>query len=174
MTDKRKILFVNDEMRMGGVARVLNTLMAALPEDKYEIDLLILHKEGMLLNEIPAKVHVLEGGPFFHAVDEALNDIIERKDLTALARKLRLLFYMKTGLIRSRIIKERKKLLHKQYDVEVAAKEGFCTIFTACGDSRRKINWVLTDYSVNNYSANHMPLVRRALQEIDLNIADSE
>ncbi|MBR3126932.1 MAG: glycosyltransferase, partial [Solobacterium sp.] len=37
-----------------------------------------------------------------------------------------------------------------------------------------KINWVLTDYSVNNYSANHMPLVRRALQEIDLSIADSE
>ncbi|MBQ3273073.1 MAG: glycosyltransferase [Solobacterium sp.] len=174
MTDKRKILFVNDEMRMGGVARVLNTLMAALPEDKYEVDLLILHKEGMLLNEIPAKVNVLEGSPFFHAVDEALNDILERKDLTALARKLRLLFYMKSGLIRGRIIKERKKLLHKQYDVEVAAKEGFCTIFTACGDSRRKINWVLTDYSVNNYSANHMPLVRRALQEIDLNIADSE
>lgn len=174
MTDKRKILFVNDEMRMGGVARVLNTLMAALPEDKYEIDLLILHKEGMLLSEIPDKVHVLEGGPFFHAVDEALNDIIERRDLKALARKLRLLFYMKTGLIHGRIVKERKKLLHKQYDVEVAAKEGFCTIFTACGDSKRKINWVLTDYSVNNYSANHMPLVRRALQEIDLNIADSE
>ena len=48
MTDKKTILFVNDEMRMGGVARVLNTLMAALPEDKYEIDLLILHREGML------------------------------------------------------------------------------------------------------------------------------
>ena len=53
MTDKIKILFVNDEMRMGGVARVLNTLMAALPKDRYEIDLLILHKEGMLLEEIP-------------------------------------------------------------------------------------------------------------------------
>ena len=39
MTDKRKILFVNDEMRMGGVARVLNTLMAALPEDKYAAEL---------------------------------------------------------------------------------------------------------------------------------------
>ena len=30
--EKRTILFVNDEMRMGGVARVLNTLMAALPK----------------------------------------------------------------------------------------------------------------------------------------------
>ena len=55
----------------------------------------------------------------------------------------------------------------------VAAKEGFCTIFTASGDSRRKINWVLTDYSVCNYSRNHMPLVKQALRSIDLNIADS-
>ena len=52
MTDKIQILFVNDEMRMGGVARVLNTLMAALPKDQYDIDLLILHKEGMLVEEI--------------------------------------------------------------------------------------------------------------------------
>ena len=43
MTGKRKILFVNDEMRMGGVARVLNTLMTYLDKDKYEIDLLVLH-----------------------------------------------------------------------------------------------------------------------------------
>lgn len=36
-----------------------------------------------------------------------------------------------------------------------------------------KVNWVLTDYSVCNYSANHMRLVKSALQKIDLNIADS-
>ena len=174
MTAKKQILFVNDEMKMGGVARVLNTLMAALPEDKYDIDLLILHKEGMLLEEIPSKVHVIEGSPFFSAVDQSLELLWQEKKLGALAGKLRLLAYMKTGLIRRRIQSERKKILHKQYDVEVAAKEGFCTIFTACGDSKRKINWVLTDYSVCNYSRNHMPLVKKALEEIDLNIADSE
>ena len=59
-------------MQMGGVARVLNTLMAALPEDRYEIDLLVLHREGMLLKEIPEKVHVIEGTPFFRAVDQSL------------------------------------------------------------------------------------------------------
>ncbi len=173
MTDKKKILFVNDEMQMGGVARVLNTLMAALPEDKYEIDLLVLHKEGMLLSEIPAKVHVIEGTPFFNTVDEALNDLVKRREFSHVMGKLRLLTYMKTGLIKKKIVKERKKILSKRYDVEVAAKEGFCTIFTAYGDSLRKINWVLTDYSVCNYSKNHMPLVKEALKHIDLNIADS-
>lgn len=174
MENKIKILFVNDEMRMGGVARVLNTLMAALPKDRYDIDLLVLHKDGMLLKEIPEGVTVIEASPFFKPVTESLDLLIEDKNLPAIASKVRLLTYMKTGLIKGKIQKERKKLLNKQYDVEVAAKEGFCTIFTAYGDSKKKINWVLTDYSVCNYSKNHMPLVSKALQRIDFNIADSE
>ncbi len=174
MTDRRKILFVNDEMKMGGVARVLNTLMKALPQDLYEVDLLVLHKEGMLLEDIPDHVKVYQGSPFFRTVDRSLNSLVKERDILAVFSKLRLLFYMKTGLIRKRIAAERHKILEKQYDVEVAAKEGFCTVFTACGDSLRKINWVLTDYSENNYSRNHMKLVKEALKHIDLNIADSE
>lgn len=173
MTDKKKILFVNDEMRMGGVARVLNTLMANLPKDKYEIDLLILHKQGMLLDEIPEGINIIEGTTFFRPVDESLDALVKGFHVFETWRKLRLLFYMKTGLIKGKIKKERKKILNKTYDVEVAAKEGFCTIFTAYGDSKRKINWVLTDYSVCNYSKNHMGLVKDALRYIDLNIADS-
>ncbi len=174
MTAKKKILFVNDEMTMGGVARVLNTLMAALPKDQYDIDLLVLHKRGMLLEKVPEGVRVLEGTPFFNAVDLSLADLKKSRDPAAIRSKARLLFYMKTGLIAGKIKAERKKILDRQYDVEVAAKEGFCTIFTAYGDSKKKINWVLTDYSVRNYSSNHMPLVKRALAKIDLNIADSE
>jgi glycosyltransferase involved in cell wall biosynthesis len=174
MGDKRSILFVNDEMQMGGVARVLNTLMAALPRDRYEIDLLVLHPRGMLMEEIPEDVHVLAGTPFFTPVDEALDTLAAERNFKELAKKLRLLFFMKTRLIIPRIRRERRKMLTKHYDVEVAAKEGFCTIFTACGDSSRKVNWVLTDYSVCNYSKNHMPLVKEALAKIDLNIADSQ
>ena len=174
MTDKKRILFVNDEMRMGGVARVLNTLMAALPKDRYDIDLLVLHKRGMLLEKVPEGVRVLEGTPFFSAVDLSLADLWKKKDMQGIHAKTKLLFYMKSGLIVKKIQEERKKILDRQYDVEVAAKEGFCTIFTAYGDSKRKINWVLTDYSICNYSSNHMGLVKRALQKIDLNVADSE
>lgn len=158
---------------MGGVARVLNTLMTHLPADRYTIDLLVLHKQGMLLKEVPKNVHVIEGTPYFSTVDESLAAIQKEKNIGKLFRKLRLLFDMKTRLIIPKIKRERKKMLARHYDIEVAAKEGFCTIFTACGDSDRKINWVLTDYSVCNYSKNHMALVRQALRRIDLNIADS-
>lgn len=171
--DKRRILFVNDEMEMGGVARVLNTLMKNLDQQVYQIDLLVLHKTGTLLQDIPEGVRVIEGTSFFNAVDSPLKELLKKGDLPHLFSKLRLLLYMKTGLIRSKILKERKKMLSGVYDVEMAAKEGFCTIFTAYGNSKRKVNWVLTDYSVCNYSVNHMRLVKSALQKIDLNIADS-
>ncbi len=173
MTDKKKLLFVNDEMEMGGVARVLNTLIEHLPEDLYDIDLLVLHAHGAMLEDVPKKVRVIHGSPFFSAVDASLAALWAEKDWRGIAAKIRLLLYMKTGAIKKKIERERKALLDTQYDVEVAAKEGFCTIFTAYGDSKRKINWVLTDYSVRNYSSNHMRLVRQALENIDLNIADS-
>lgn len=174
MENKRKILFVNDEMHMGGVARVLITLMKALLKENYEVDLLVLHKEGMLLKEIPEEVTVIEGTPFFNTVDLSLQSLLKEKKMDGILSKTRLLLYMKTGLIKKKIQEERKNILHKKYDVEVAAKEGFCTIFTAYGDSTKKINWVLTDYSVKNYSSNHMKLVKQALSKIDMNIADSE
>ena len=95
MTDKKSILFVNDEMRMGGVARVLNTLMAALPADQYDIDLLVLHRRGMLLEEVPSNVHIIEGTSFFRPVDESLDQLVSSRDWPETAAKLRLLFYMK-------------------------------------------------------------------------------
>lgn len=174
MANRRRILFVNDEMRMGGVARVLNTLMSQLDPETYEIDCCILHKRGMLIDEIPDYVNIIEGTPFFNTVDEAFLDLLKRFDIPGVFSKLRLLFYMKSGLIRNKIKKERQKIVSTPYDVEVAAKEGFCTIFTAFGDSKKKINWVLTDYSVCNYSKRHMKIVKEALDYIDLNIADSK
>lgn len=174
MTSKKRILFVNDEMEMGGVARVLNTLMANLPNDKYEIDCLVLHKTGLLLNEIPSNVKVISGTKFFETVDQPLIELIKNMDVPLIFSKLRLLLFMKTGLIKERIKKEREELDQNPYDIEVAAKEGFCTIFTAFGKSKKKINWVLTDYSVCNYSKRHMKLVKESLEYIDLNIADSK
>ncbi len=76
--DKRRILFVNDEMEMGGVARVLNTLMKNLDQQVYQIDLLVLHKTGTLLQDIPEGVRVIEGTSFFNAVDSPLKELLKK------------------------------------------------------------------------------------------------
>lgn len=167
---KKKILFVNDEMTMGGVARILNTFLNKIDRERYDIDVLVLHKRGELLSEIPSGINVIGGTSFFNTVDIPLKNC----KLNNIFSKLRLIFYMKTGLIRNKIIKERKKILTKHYDIEFSAKEGFCTIFTGYGDSDKKVNWVQVDYKESNYSSNHMKLVKDALSHIDMNIACSD
>lgn len=168
--EKKKILFVNDEMTMGGVARILCTLLKLTDRNKYEIDLLVLHKRGELLKEIPSDINIISGSSFFNTVDIPLKEC----GINNIFSKIRLIFLMKTGKIKGKIIKERKKILHKHYDIEFSAKEGFCTIFTAYGDSDKKINWVQTDYKVNNFASHHMNLMKDALKYVYMNIACSK
>ena len=167
---KKKILFVNDEMTMGGVARILNTFLNKIDRERYDVDVLILHKRGELLSEIPSGINVIGGSSFFNTIDIPLKSC----KLNNIFSKLRLVFYMKTCLIKNKIVKERKKILDKHYDIEFSAKEGFCTIFNAYCDSDKKVNWVQVDYKESNYSSNHMGLVKDALKHIDMNIACSE
>lgn len=169
----RKILFVNDEMTIGGVAKILNQLIFMMDKEAYEIDLLVLSPRGELMNDIPHNVNVIHGTSFFHTVDTPLSLILKAHDIKRLFNKLRLIVYMKFNFIGARIKKERKKMLTKHYDVEFAAKEGFCTVFVANGNAKRKINWIQVDYKEYNYSKNHMSLLRKALSCIDMNIACS-
>ncbi len=71
---KKKILFVNDEMTMGGVARILNTFLKMIDRNQYDVDLLVLHKRGELLDEIPSDINVIEGSKFFSCIDRPISE----------------------------------------------------------------------------------------------------
>ena len=171
----KKVLFVNDEMVTGGVSRVLNNLLQELvKQTSYEIDLLVLHKHGEMLKDVPDRVNIIAGTPFFKVIDLPLSQIIKSKNISLLINKLYLLFLMKTGWIGRKIKCERKKMKLATYDIEIAFKEGFCTIFVANGDSQKKVNWVHSDYKQQNSSSNHMSLMKKTLQQIDVNVAVSK
>lgn len=166
----KKILFVVDEMRMGGVSRVLIELLKHLDRDKYAIDLLVLHYHGEMIKDIPGHVKVLKGTPFFAAIDIPLRQC----HLNELWHKFKIIFYMKTGLIFNKIKRERKKILTDDYDVEIAYKEGFCTVFVASGNSTKKLDFIHSDYKVENYAKNYMATFKKTLAAIDMNIAVSD
>lgn len=171
----KKILFVTDEMTLGGVSRVLNNLLRQLVhQTDYQIDLLVLHKHGEMLKDIPNEINVLEGTKFFRVIDQPLSQIIRKKNIALLFNKLYLISLMKTGFIGNKIKRERKKMNLSHYDVEIAFKEGFCTIFVANGSSAKKVNWVHLDYKKQNFSSNHMPLMKQTLNAIDVNVAVSK
>ena len=66
---KKKILFINGHLIVGGVERSLVDVLRHLDYDKYDVDLLLLEGYGDYLPEIPQEVNVMmyplndAGGP---------------------------------------------------------------------------------------------------------------
>lgn len=170
---KKNILFVVDEKRMGGVSVLLSDIINLLNKNKYNIDICVLHNAGDYLDNINNKVNIIYGTKFFDTVDENLKGLIKKKQIRKIFSKLRLVFLMKTGLIKHHIIKERKKMQLKNYDVEIAFKDGFCALFTIYGTSKRKIHWLHTDYQEYDCVANYKKLFTELFHEFDKIIAIS-
>jgi glycosyltransferase involved in cell wall biosynthesis len=57
---KHKVIFVMSSMDNGGAERALLNLLEELPEDRYDINLLLLNPTGLFMGQIPEKVNVLQ------------------------------------------------------------------------------------------------------------------
>lgn len=56
----KKILVVMSTLYNGGAERSLVNFLNELPQDKYEIDLLLFKREGMFMKQLPSYVKVLD------------------------------------------------------------------------------------------------------------------
>lgn len=172
---KKKLLFVVDEREMGGVSVVLTDLIHFLDENKYEIDVLVLHDNGTMLNDLGNHVDLIFGTSYFEAIDYTIKEVFKSKNINLIMKKIKVVFDLKTGLIKKRIIKERKKCVKKKYDVEIAFKDGFTALFTAYGDTKRKIHWLHCAYQTNNPNEKYESLFKEALPKFDriVGVADN-
>lgn len=164
---KKNILFVVDEKKMGGVSVLLSDIINKLNLNKYDIDIMVLHNNGNYLDDLPKNVNLIYGTKFFDVVDYTLKETLKSKNIKKILKKLYLIFLMRTKLIAKKIIKERKKCIHKKYDVEIAFKDGFCAIFTAYGDSVKKYHWLHTDYSMYDCTSNYHSLFEEVFLKFD-------
>ena len=150
----KKILFVMPSLRDGGAERSLVNLLTELPEDKYEIDLLLLKKQGTFLSQVPAYVNILEQPPVL-------------KKLYGPVRKAGIYMPVKVfGNLLARIVKSgmgnQKAFmweyfykpvidgLDKEYDVAVGYLGGESTYYIVDKvNAKRKIHWVHNDYRIS-------------------------
>ena len=56
----KKLLFVIMHLRMGGAERSLVNLLSEIDYSKYEVDVLLIKKDGDLIRQLPKEVHLLE------------------------------------------------------------------------------------------------------------------
>lgn len=133
---KQKILIRIGSLRHGGAEKVLVTFLKNLPQDQYEIDLLLNLYSGKYLTEVPAWVHILY-----------LNkgEMITTNRLQDLPKKTFRVLYQK-------ILKTFPKILYrfvlkgKKYDVELAAIHGMRDeILNSPLKFSKKIVWIHND-----------------------------
>lgn len=170
----KKILFVVDERRMGGISILLESILSKLDKKKFKTDVLVLHNNGEMLENLDSDIRVFYGTPYFDAIDYTIKDIIKKKSLSLFIKKFRVVFDMKTGRIKSRIKKERAKILDTEYDVEIAFKDGFTALFTGCGESKRKIHWLHYEYQKLNPNRKYQRVFEEIFPNFALFIAVSE
>lgn len=168
-----KLLFVVDENRRGGVSVALENLIYELIKKECKIDILVLHDQGEMLNNFPENIKIIYGTPYFEAIDYNLVQVLKQRNYLLLMRKLNIVLGLKTGWIKRRIISERKKILDVQYDVEIAFKDGFAAVFTAVGDSKKKIHWLHSEYKNKNSNSKYPRIFKRILPLFDNIVAVS-
>lgn len=171
---KKNILFVVDNLKMGGVTKVLINMLKSLDNSDYNIDLLVLHYYKDMLIDLPNNIKIIKGSKYFHIVDQNLKSLLVNKDIKNIFRKCCFSFNIKTNIIKRKIKKDRLKNIKKQYDVEIAFGDGFPYLYTSYGNSIKKIAWMHSDVAVRDYSARYYKNIKNALSKMDLCIAVSD
>lgn len=170
----KDVLFVVDNLVMGGVTKVLENLLNNLNYKKYNVDLLVLHYYEDVKLQFPPSIKIINGNKYFSYVDKSIKKILKDKDFKSFLNKLKLVLCLKSGRIKKLISKSRKEILDKKYDTEIAFSDGFSHIFVANGDTDNKIAWMHTDISVRNDSKRYYKLVKESLHKMNMCVGVSE
>lgn len=171
---KKNILFVVDERKMGGVSILFEDIMNNFNINKYNIDILVLHNNGDYLVNLPKSINVIYGTKYFSGIDYTIKEALKTFNLSTIYHKIKIVLDMKSGRIKKNIIRERKKILKKKYDVEIAFKDGFTALFTIFGDSKKKIHWLHYEYKKTNPNGKYYKLFKEILPKFDSIIAVSD
>ncbi|PQA94376.1 glycosyl transferase [Chryseobacterium shigense] len=141
---KKKILIRIGSLRHGGAEKVLINFLKNLPEDKYEVDLLINLYTGMYIKEVPSWVnlHYLIKGEM---ITTNKPHEIPVKAFRVLYQKMFLLF----PFLLYRFI-----LKNKKYDVEIAAIHGmYRELLSSPQKDSKKIIWIQNDiFNLKEYT----------------------
>lgn len=151
VSPKIKILFRHRSMEMGGVEKVMLSLLNNLDKEKFEMTVLLSLNQGELRDEIPPhvrKVFLVDGKE-----DLSKNAILQKIQLLKRRKKLQKL------LNNPEIID--KEILKENYDIEIAITyNDFESVLQSTNKNSKKIGWFHSEINVPKLQ----PLVPKILE----------
>lgn len=170
----KKILFVVDERKLGGVSILLENLLNNIDKSKYNIDVLVLHNNGDRLTNLGNNINIIYGSKEFDVIDQDIKKLLKKFKLSLALRKICMSYRLKTGKISAFILDARKSMGLDKYDTEIAFKAGFCSAFVAYGDADKKINWIHEDYATYNRTKRYEDTFKKIFNKFDVHITVSQ
>lgn len=192
---KKRILIVINSLIAGGAEKSCVALLRTLPENKYEIDLMLLSHKGFFLKQLPSWINIVSIPPTYACL------VHKVKKWRFYIKHSPLLWIKKA--IRSRNAKRQPDInivqglyqqwksdlptLEKEYDVAIGYLEGFSNYIVAEKvRAERKIMWIHNNYDDLGYNpifdAEHFskadviatmsPSARKCLQQNFPHLAD--
>jgi len=150
--NKIKVLFRHRSMEMGGVEKVILSMLNHLNKDKFDLTLCLNINQGELRNEIPKhvrKVYLTDGRE-----DLSANSVVQKVQLVK--RKLRLQKALKSPTVA-------QKILNDNYDIEIAPTyAAFSAVLNSANKNSKKIGWFHSDITLPKLQ----PLVPEILKQI--------
>ncbi|MBR6689076.1 MAG: glycosyltransferase [Clostridia bacterium] len=171
---KKRVLFVVDERKLGGVSIVLENILNKIDLKRLDITVLVLHNNGTRLSDLRPEIKVIYGPSSLDAVDQGVKALVLSGKIFKAAKKLYLAYLMKKGKAHKYLRKIRNNMNLGNYDIEVAFKAGICSVFVASGDSKYKLNWVHEDYKTYNMTKRYEKYFKTVFDAFDKHIIVSE
>jgi glycosyltransferase involved in cell wall biosynthesis len=149
---KLKVLFRQRSMEMGGVEKVILSMLNGLDREKFDMTICLNINQGDLRNEIPShvkKVSIASGKEDF-----SKNSLIQKLQLAK--RKFKLDKAQKNPKIADAVLKD-------QFDVEIAPTYAtFSSVLNSSNKNSKKIGWFHSDITLPKLQ----PLVPEILKQI--------
>jgi glycosyltransferase involved in cell wall biosynthesis len=140
---KKKILFVNGHLNVGGVEKSLLDVLKSFNYNLYEVDLVLFEELGDYANEVPKQVNIIfyDLTNVYGSITQCILENIKKRNWFAICLRLILLL---EKIVRVRLLFLAKPLfkLDKNYDCAIAYRGGICTdIVGYIINSNLKVTW---------------------------------
>lgn len=176
----KKLLFVINHMNMGGIQKALVELLKSI-DGRYDVYLLCIRPNGVLLDEIPSSIHILKASKMLLASELSSQ---ETKQLGLITYSMRIIASVWTKVFSKRlpayiITKYMQKSLGKfdvaiSYTQPIRSKRLFNlsneVVLNSC-QAEKKVSFIHCDYA--NYGGNDA-VNQRIYKKMDLIAAVSE
>ena len=153
----KKVLFVILSLYNGGAEKSLVNMLNELPQDKYEVDLLLFRREGMFLKQVPKWVNVLDTPDtlrkLYGPVSKSGNMFFTKVFGTCISRARENTSYTRLGYRWIHYYSRKIEKLPKKYDVAVAYTSNEIMHFVSEKvDADKKIVWIHNDFKSAGHS----------------------